>query len=255
MNREDQDQEAKGKRRDWQEFIFYLLAILVVWLLTPSFIEWWMGIKLSSPNGRESLGQFGDLFGAINALFSGVAFAGLLVTIRQQKREHELNRREYRDDRLTQKEQAHQMALANFTQLLPTLINHEQAVINQQKQLLSKLMPGMSQPEYRDYTLTDLDDLIKLHADSYAEYQELIERIQTDNPTVDFEELISKDDFQTKPSAYPDYVHFRKMRDIHESIGEHCAVLQEYLQDLNKNYHSLKSTVEKSHEQLYGVRS
>ena len=29
-------------------------------------------------------GQFGDLFGVVNALFSGLAFAGLIITIRQQ---------------------------------------------------------------------------------------------------------------------------------------------------------------------------
>lgn len=32
----------------------------------------------------EHRGQFGDLFGAVNALFSGLAFAGLIITIRQQ---------------------------------------------------------------------------------------------------------------------------------------------------------------------------
>lgn len=32
----------------------------------------------------EQRGQFGDLFGVVNALFSGLAFAGLIITIRQQ---------------------------------------------------------------------------------------------------------------------------------------------------------------------------
>lgn len=35
-------------------------------------------------NGWEHRGQFGDLFGVVNALFSGLAFAGLIITIRQQ---------------------------------------------------------------------------------------------------------------------------------------------------------------------------
>lgn len=35
-------------------------------------------------NGRG--GQFGDQFGAVNALFSGLAFAGLIITILQQRK-------------------------------------------------------------------------------------------------------------------------------------------------------------------------
>lgn len=39
-------------------------------------------------------GQFVDMFGALNALFSGLAFAGIIFTIRQQKEELELQREE-----------------------------------------------------------------------------------------------------------------------------------------------------------------
>ena len=39
-------------------------------------------------------GQFGDLFGVVNALFSGLAFAGLIITIRQQHLVLEYQRQE-----------------------------------------------------------------------------------------------------------------------------------------------------------------
>jgi hypothetical protein len=42
----------------------------------------------------EIRGQFGDLFGAVNALFSGLAFAGLIYTIQLQTRELDLQRQE-----------------------------------------------------------------------------------------------------------------------------------------------------------------
>jgi hypothetical protein len=45
------------------------------------------------PNWSES-GVFGDTFGAINSLFSGLAFAGLLYTILLQSRELKLQRDE-----------------------------------------------------------------------------------------------------------------------------------------------------------------
>lgn len=37
------------------------------------------------PGNMEKRGQFGDMFGFLGALFSGLAFAGLIVTIRQQR--------------------------------------------------------------------------------------------------------------------------------------------------------------------------
>lgn len=39
-------------------------------------------------------GQFGDMFGAVNALFSGLAFAGVIIAVILQKRELALQRRE-----------------------------------------------------------------------------------------------------------------------------------------------------------------
>jgi len=44
----------------------------------------------------EGRGQFGDLFGSINALFSGLAFAGLIYAILLQRRELNLQRTELR---------------------------------------------------------------------------------------------------------------------------------------------------------------
>jgi hypothetical protein len=45
-------------------------------------------------------GTFGDLFGAVNALFSGLAFAGLIYTIVLQKQDLELQRKEIAQNRV-----------------------------------------------------------------------------------------------------------------------------------------------------------
>jgi ABC-type molybdate transport system permease subunit len=42
----------------------------------------------------EERGQFGDLFGSVNALFSGLAFAGLIYAILLQRQELTLQRAE-----------------------------------------------------------------------------------------------------------------------------------------------------------------
>ena len=44
-------------------------------------------------------GAFGDKFGAVNALFSGLAFAGLIVTLLYQKEELKLQREELAETR------------------------------------------------------------------------------------------------------------------------------------------------------------
>ena len=57
-------------------------GLLVVFLMTRYF-----GV----PSGA---GTYGDMFGAINALFSGLAFAGVIVAIFLQRKELELQREE-----------------------------------------------------------------------------------------------------------------------------------------------------------------
>lgn len=69
-------------------FIVVLLIFGVSWCLIDVLID-----------GDEAKGQFGDKFGAINALFSGLAFAGLIVTLIQQKEELSLQREELKNTR------------------------------------------------------------------------------------------------------------------------------------------------------------
>ena len=49
-------------------------GVVVAWLLVP--IIFWL-----QTNTVAVAGPFGDMFGAINALFSGLAFAGLLLAL------------------------------------------------------------------------------------------------------------------------------------------------------------------------------
>jgi hypothetical protein len=58
--------------------ILVCVLVLALWLSTVAvgqfFFQSW-----------EERGQFGDLFGSVNALFSGLAFAGLLYAILQRQ--------------------------------------------------------------------------------------------------------------------------------------------------------------------------
>lgn len=64
-----------------------ILGILIVWIVFNAILF------IVFQNLSDS-GPFGDTFGAINSLFSGLAFAGVIYTIILQNRELELQREE-----------------------------------------------------------------------------------------------------------------------------------------------------------------
>lgn len=77
------------------------VVLLVVSIVAFVFIVWltnWIALIYVGGSAVER-GQFGDMFGATNALFSGLALAGIIVAILLQKDELELQRKELRDTR------------------------------------------------------------------------------------------------------------------------------------------------------------
>lgn len=60
------------------------IAIFLIWAGSAAAIYRWVG--------DDDRGTFGDMFGAVNALFSGFAFAGLIYTIAVQRQELSLQR-------------------------------------------------------------------------------------------------------------------------------------------------------------------
>lgn len=68
--------------------VWTCVVILLLWAVTPIVVTHLLG----KPVG--SAGEFGDLFGSINGLFSGLAFAGIVFTILLQRQELSLQRRE-----------------------------------------------------------------------------------------------------------------------------------------------------------------
>jgi len=88
-----------------------LVVVLSLWIITPFTLVHFMP-------SWESRGQFGDLFGSVNALFSGFAFAGLLYTIYLQRNELALQREELRLQREEMAASRAEIAGQGKTQLL-----------------------------------------------------------------------------------------------------------------------------------------
>jgi hypothetical protein len=94
-----------------------VLVVLVVWGCNLALIYWFF------PDW-QTRGQFGDLFGAINSLFSGLAFAGLIYTIILQGRELSLQRDELRlqrEEMVRSREQLAEQARLQKMELLATI--------------------------------------------------------------------------------------------------------------------------------------
>lgn len=73
-------------------FLWLILAVFVVWIVYWCFVVF----KLGEPSGP---GVWGDMFGGLNSLFSGFAFAGVIYAILIQKQELSLQRDELKAQR------------------------------------------------------------------------------------------------------------------------------------------------------------
>jgi hypothetical protein len=78
--------------------------VLSVWVLTWLFLV-----------GQPDRGTFGDMFGSVNALFSGLAFAALIYTIFLQRRELRLHHQEIELTHREVKAQVEQLQAQNAT--------------------------------------------------------------------------------------------------------------------------------------------
>ena len=108
-----------------------VLLVVFIWGVSAILILFYL-------DNWSDRGTFGDLFGAVNALFSGLAFVGLIYTIllqrkdlQFQKNEIALNRNELKKSAKAQEkseealhEQVNQMKITSKLNALNTIINY-----------------------------------------------------------------------------------------------------------------------------------
>jgi hypothetical protein len=76
---------------------------IIYWLVILLFVLFVYGyIVVSLLGGLDNCGVFGDMFGGIAALFSGLAFGGMIWAIILQTKELELQRKELEASRVAQ---------------------------------------------------------------------------------------------------------------------------------------------------------
>lgn len=99
FNSEQKNDEPKN---GWGLLIVAILLVVALWSL-----NWYLLWRYESDGAVR--GQFGDMFGSVNALFSGLAFAFLIYTIWLQRKELELQREELKLQRKALEQQAHEL--------------------------------------------------------------------------------------------------------------------------------------------------
>lgn len=104
-------------------FICAGCVICAVWLasfvLIYLFIDDW-----------DVRGQFGDLFGSVNALFSGLAFAGLVITIIQQRHDLQLQGEAINQSKKDINQQNETMKIERFENTFFKMLEVQQSIVN-----------------------------------------------------------------------------------------------------------------------------
>lgn len=120
--------EDKETKTILKTAIIVAIAVVIMWALT---------FFLSFIYNSEERGQFGDMFGAVNALFSGLAFAGLIITLILQKTELGLQRDELEQTREELKNQRMEFETQNetlkrqqFESALYNMLELQQQIVN-----------------------------------------------------------------------------------------------------------------------------
>ena len=109
---------------------YAVISVIVVWALTF--------FLLFLPES-EKRGQFGDMFGAVNALFSGLAFAGLIITLILQMKELGLQRDELEETRKELKNQREEFEKENETLKYQRFENLYYNMLNLQQEIVAGL--------------------------------------------------------------------------------------------------------------------
>lgn len=100
--------EQLHKWKFWAIVVSAIIGVIIIWWLSWLLIDRYI-------NEPTEQGTFGDKFGVVNALFSGLAFAGLIITLIYQKEELTLQREELKQTREELKLQRSEFAEQNKT--------------------------------------------------------------------------------------------------------------------------------------------
>lgn len=118
----DKTNKEETKSRLWIWIVVAIIGVLAAWGLS-----WWLIHK--NIDCSTERGTFGDMFGAVNALFSGLAFAGLIATLLYQREELKLQRKELNEQKLEFREQNKTLKRQRFENTFFNMLSLQQEIV------------------------------------------------------------------------------------------------------------------------------
>lgn len=106
-----------------------ILGVISAWLFYPN-ISVYLLSKHEAKDELSKLGTYGDSFGALNTLFSGLAFAGIIISILLQTKELRDTRKEFTAQRKQFEKQADAMTLQIFENTFFQLIRQYNEILS-----------------------------------------------------------------------------------------------------------------------------
>lgn len=109
----------------------------------------------------ELRGQFGDMFGAVNALISGLAFGAFIITLNMQREELRLQREEFSKARAANEAQASSQAEQVFQMEIASRLNALAAQLNMEVEI-QRVKGHLSEHDYKyNGSLPEINQRIK----------------------------------------------------------------------------------------------
>ena len=127
----------KNCQIDWMEIVKN--ALMWVFAISLCTLIWWFGGKytrkyaeehFTNKDEYEHVGLFGDSFGAVNALISAFAFAGVIVTFSLQRKELDLQRQELKAQRNEFAQQNKTLKLQRFENTFFHMMELQQQIVS-----------------------------------------------------------------------------------------------------------------------------
>ena len=123
----------------WVEWVVAIAICIIVWMAGAAATRWYATTRYESTDPNATAGVFGGCFGAVNALISALAFAGVIVTFRLQRKELDLQRHELNLQYQELKAQRDEFAQQNKTLKLQRFENTFFNMMQLQQQIVNDL--------------------------------------------------------------------------------------------------------------------
>lgn len=124
------NEEDKDITKPWKAWAVAVPICLLIWLGGAYATRHFAINHSAGTDVEQSMGLFGDSFGAVNALISALAFAGVIVTFRLQRKELDLQRKELEAQRLEFEQQNKTMKLQRFENTFFNMMQLQQQIVN-----------------------------------------------------------------------------------------------------------------------------